>query len=348
MGRAAATLAALTFVLPFAALSVSEAHALDQPTTPQPVADYFAEGLIPRLIDLYGSGNVSGDGVDFDATTKVGSISRVREWTPDFLAGRVSDDPTRLTNDWVAPVTLRGDVLGLATVWINPADDEPELASFDSAAFAREIAKAPQDSWIVHDSQRDAWFALTEDGLFPLIAGTSGLSQPTTPAAYQRLISASSPDVVESPSGVTIAALVLGIVVVGVAIFVLLPVKRKGSTDDEHDDDEHDDSKHDAHERDDLERADVELGDADEEAESEAESELDPVLEPAAEKPPAAQPAVKKPEESKPAAKKAAALKTAAKKTATTKTPATKTPATKTAAKKPAAKKPVTDEPATD
>lgn len=249
MGRTAAVLATAIFVAPCAILFPHAASALDQPTTPQPVADYFAEGLIPRLIDLYGAGDGVTKGVDFDATTRVGAIARVREWTPDFLAGKTVEDPTRLTNDWVAPVAVRGDVLGLATVWINPVDNEPELATFDSADFARRITAAPKDSWLVHDPARDAWFALTEDGLIPLVAGTSGVADPLTVAAYQRLIMDAPPDLAEkAASGVPIAALVLGIVVLFVAIFVILPVGRKeisGSADEEDNDDDRDDDEED-------------------------------------------------------------------------------------------------------
>ncbi len=197
------------------------------PVTPQPVAAYFADGLIPRLIDLYGSGNGVTTGIDFDATTLVGPISRVMEWTPDFLAGHPSSDPTRLTNNWVAPVSLRGDLIGLATVWINPADDQPELASFDSAALAQKVAAAPRGSILVHDPPRNAWFALSEDSLIPLVRGTSTVSSPTTPEAYQQIIANPTSEVTRGPSGVAIAALVLGIVILGVAVFVLLPIRKR-------------------------------------------------------------------------------------------------------------------------
>lgn len=225
IGRVAAAIVAFAC----AVVVVPAAVAADAPKTPQPVAEYFAEGLIPRLIDLYGSGNGVTKGVDFDATTKVGAISRVREWTPDFLAGHATSDPTRLTNNWVAPVSVRGDVLGLATVWINPTTNEPELASFDSAELAREIAAAPKDASLVHDAERGAWFAEVDDSLVTLVPGTSGITGTISTQAYQRLITTVIPTQDEKPTGVAIAALVLGIVILGVAIFVLLPVKRTKS-----------------------------------------------------------------------------------------------------------------------
>ncbi|WP_344754483.1 hypothetical protein [Leifsonella bigeumensis] len=223
-------------------VAVSPALAADQPKTPQQVADYFADGLIPRLIDLYGSGDGVTKGIDFDATTTVGPISRVLEWTPDFLAGRQTEVPTVLTNNWVASVSVRGAVLGLATVWINPALDAPELAAFDPPELARALAAAPAESLLVHDPARKAWFAIDGDVLTPLVPGTSGATEATTPDAYQHTISdAAIGDNAagSAPPGVAIAALVLGIVVVGLAVFVLLPVRRrsKAADDDEFDED---------------------------------------------------------------------------------------------------------------
>lgn len=224
--------------------SAEQPSATQPPVTPQPVAAYFANGLIPRLIDLYGSGNGVTAGVDFDATTEVGTISRVMEWTPDFLAGHPTTNPTRLTNNWVAPVSLRGELLGLATVWINPTDDQPELASFDSAALARKVIAAPAGSILVHDPSRSAWLALSKDTLTPLVPGTSTVNAPTTPEAYQRIISTVAPEAERGPSGVAIAALVLGIVILGVAVFVLLPLRKRtpqaadGEGSDEFNDDE--------------------------------------------------------------------------------------------------------------
>lgn len=214
--------------------AASPALAAEQPKVPQQVADYFADGLIPRLIDLYGSGDGVTKGIDFDATTTVGAISRVLEWTPDFLAGKRTEVPTVLTNNWVAPVSVRGAVIGLATVWINPALDAPELATFDPPELASLLAAAPAESLLVHDPARKAWFAIDGDVLTPLVAGTSGATEVTTPDAYQRTISdVGAQDAASSgPPGVAVAALVLGIVIVALAVFVLLPVRGRSKDDD--------------------------------------------------------------------------------------------------------------------
>lgn len=227
-GRAIRILGAASLAL--ASLSAAgPAVAADQPKVPEQVASYFADGLIPRLIDLYGAGDGVSTGIDFDATTVVGRISRVLEWTPDFLAGKPTDAPTRLTNNWVAPVSLRGAVIGLATVWINPADDLPELATFNPPALAGLLAAAPPKSLLVRDVPHSAWFAIDGEVLTPLVEGNSGATAVTTPDAYQRTISniSQSEQSERSSPGVLIAGIVLGAVVVLLAIFVLLPDRRR-------------------------------------------------------------------------------------------------------------------------
>lgn len=225
------SIATVVVVLTLGFLGASPASADDSPKIPQEVADYFANGLIPRLIDLYGSGDGVTAGTDFDATTTVGGISRVFEWTPDFLAGKFTDEPTRLTNNWVAPVSVRGEILGLATVWINPATDLPELSSFDSPELARGLAAAPDTSRLVHDAARQAWFAVSGKSLTPLVAGTSRVTGTTTTDAYQLSIATRTVPRPSGFSGVAISALVLGLVILGLAVFVLLPVGKRDKDD---------------------------------------------------------------------------------------------------------------------
>ncbi len=333
IGRAVAALFAVACVVPLAFLSVSAASALDQPKTPQPVSDYFADGLVPRLIDLYGSGDGLTNGSGFDETTVIGTISRVREWTPDFLIGRVSVEPTRLTNDWVAPVSVHGSVLGLATVWINPADDEPELASFDSSDVARKIGLAPEGSWLIHDPARQAWFAMTDAGLTPLVPGTSGVTELIVPGAYQRLIVGVAPEKPTSPTGVTVAALVLGIVILGVAVFVLLPVKRRDPE---------------VLPREGIEEPPREPPVLAPPASAKNPAAANPVIakKSAAAKFPAAKPVTAKPAAAKPAAAKSPSAKPAAAKPAAAKPPVAKPATAKPAAAKPPVAKPATAKPA--
>ena len=210
-------------------LTVGPAMAADQPKIPEQVAAYFEDGLIPRLIDLYGSVDGTNTGIDFDATTTVGPISRVLEWTLDFLAGKQTDSPTQLTNNWVASVSVRDDLIGLATVWINPSSDEPELATFDPPQLARALAAAPAQSLLVNDHAHSAWFAIDADALTPLVAGISGVTAQTTPDAYQRSIATvTSPAVPDgAPSGLAVAAIVLGVVILALAVFILLPDSRR-------------------------------------------------------------------------------------------------------------------------
>jgi hypothetical protein len=197
--------------------SSSAASALDEPRVPENVGQYFATGLIPRLVDLFGA--------------KVGGIHRVLSFTKTFLFGAKTDEPTQITNTWVAPVTAAdGKVAGVATVWINPASDQPELADFSSGpSLATALATAPQGTLLIRDDTHSAWFATDGTALTPLVSGTSGVSAATTPVAYQRQLTLAAPVQADPGAnrGLLIAVLVLGIVVVVLAIFVLLPDRRR-------------------------------------------------------------------------------------------------------------------------
>ncbi|MCU1514011.1 MAG: hypothetical protein JWO10_1101 [Microbacteriaceae bacterium] len=229
--------AAFIIAIGLVALGASPAMALDEPKVPEPVATYFATGLVARLADLYGPGPAKGTagtstGITFDATTKVGVIRRVFAFTSSYLAGSKTDSPTELTNNWVASVSVGDKVAGLATVWINPGTDQAELADFDlGSTLTTALAAAPQSTVLVRDDARYAWFATDGTTLTPLVQGNSGASSPTTPAAYQRTIGkAPAP----APSaglnqGILLAGIVLGVVVLALIGFVLLPARRRSS-----------------------------------------------------------------------------------------------------------------------
>src|SRR4051812_32119169 len=73
-------------------------------SVPPEVTKYVSDGsLVERLNDLYGL-DASGDGIDFDETTKPGPISRVWTRTDERLAGEPTEHPVELTNNWVVPI----------------------------------------------------------------------------------------------------------------------------------------------------------------------------------------------------------------------------------------------------
>lgn len=209
--------------------SGSAARALDEPRVPENVGQYFASALVPRLVDLFGA--KTGAKVAFDSTDKVGGIRRVLSWTSAYLSGIKTDEPTQLTNTWIAPVSAAdGTVAGLATVWINPASDLPELADFSlGASLARALASAPSGTLVIRDDSHSAWFATDGRTLTPLVTGSSGVSAATTPTDYQRKFSLVPAATEESApnQGLLIAGLVLGGVVALLAVFVLLPDRRR-------------------------------------------------------------------------------------------------------------------------
>jgi hypothetical protein len=202
-----------------------------EPTLPEPVATYISTGLLPRLAELYGPGKKAGSGIEFDSSAKVGDIHRLFAWTPAFLAGKKTDTPTELTNNWVAPITVKGQVIGLATVWINPSSDQPELANFDlGPGLATALAAAPKATVLIRDDTHSAWFASDGTTITPLVSGASGIATAKTITAYRDSLPASAqstPDAAGSSNGLAIAAIVLGVVVVLLALFVLLPLRRR-------------------------------------------------------------------------------------------------------------------------
>lgn len=221
--RVVAGLVGVGMALVVVALGALPARADSEPV-PEQVSEYFATGLVPRLIDLYGPD--AGSTTD----TKAGPISRVHEWTVPFLAGTHTKVPTQLTNSWVAPVFLKDQPLGLAIVWINPASDRPELADFTAGSrIVSALAALPTDAALLRDEKHGAWFAVKGDVLSPLVTGTSGVRTPTPVPDYQaRLTAVAAPAPVTAMNqGLLIAGISLGVVVVLLAVFVVLPDRRR-------------------------------------------------------------------------------------------------------------------------
>jgi hypothetical protein len=250
----AAVKASLALLVGFGVLTAgaSATAATDPQQVPEEVADYFRSELVDRLADLYGPGADGVAGLDFDEeTTVIGPISRLMVWTEEFRAGVDTDLPVELSNNWVAAITegaaadtTEADAgeeepvqLGVATVWISPYTNEPELASFvPSSVLGPALAAAPEGSMLVHDAEHDGWYALTGRQLTPLAQGGEPVSSAPIPLAdaqqtlWQQLETLPEP---QANQGFIIAGLTLAFVVVLLAIFVLVPDRRKRSLDPE-------------------------------------------------------------------------------------------------------------------
>jgi hypothetical protein len=252
----------------FGALAAGSSAAADEPSrVPEEVAEYFSTALIPRLGDLYGPGVGGADGIDFDDSTTIGPISRVMVWTEDFRAGVDTNLAVELSNTWVASITSSepaGEAatdaaasgssaasesaapsdaaaevvqLGLATVWISPYTNLPELANFvPSAAIGPAVAGAPQGSMLVRDEEQDAWYALAGDQLTLLAQDGEAISGPAIPLdTAQQTLWQELETLPQSGAnnGFVIAGLTLALVVVLLAIFVLVPDRRHEALDPE-------------------------------------------------------------------------------------------------------------------
>jgi hypothetical protein len=197
-----------------------------QGSVPDVVSSYASDpsGLLASVKDLFGPGT-SGTGIAFDDTTKVGQLNRAFVFTAEFVSGSTNVHPLKLTNEWSAPILVADAPVGLATVWINPQTQTPELADFIADASAgMALTDVPADAYVVHDEPRHAWLTLVGDVLTVLVPGTSGVSGPTTVIDYRaRVLSvgATSEPVDSQPAS---QGAINSIVIVSVAVLLIAAV----------------------------------------------------------------------------------------------------------------------------
>lgn len=224
----AAALAASLVLLPAAAHAAPGSGT--EGSVPSEVATYVADGsLVAQLNDVYGV-SAAGDGIEFDETTKPGVIERVHVWSAELRAGDETEHPLDLLNEWVVPITIADQPVGLATVWINPATAAPELASFDADPdVAAALSAIPDGSSLVRDVDSAAWLALAADGtLTPLVPGTTGLSTPV-PLEDVALLPPPSGDAQadgDPGTGVGLAIAVLLLLLAVIVVALVLPAAR--------------------------------------------------------------------------------------------------------------------------
>ena len=224
MFRRAAVAALLCGLFAALALGPAGAASASLGSVPAEVAAYVANGgMVTRLNNVYGK-NAAGAGVNFNATTKAGAISRVYEWTSTRLTNVKTDHPVQLTNNWVVPITIADKPVGLATIWINPQSAAPELANFEPMpGLAAALEAVPATAALVRDTTTHAWLALDAGTVTPLIAGTSGLSTPA-PVDSLTLSAGAAPAGPRPPvAGLVLAIIGVGVVVVALLVALLLP-----------------------------------------------------------------------------------------------------------------------------
>ena len=226
------------------ALGVGAPVAASTPPSPMPaslgsvpseISRYASDpdGLLARLDDLFGV-TTSGQGIEFGDTTTVGPLNRAWVFTEAWLGGGAGDDPVELANLWTAPILIAEKPVGLATIWVNPATEAPDLADFErSASSAAALVDVPAESHLVRDEPRAAWFTLAEGQLTPLVPGDSGVDAPTSLAAYQRFVTSDEPVPATGPNldGMLAAGLVAGAAVLAVLVVLLLPMLRRRAGD---------------------------------------------------------------------------------------------------------------------
>lgn len=206
-------------------------------SVPSEVRAYVADGsLVAQLNDVYGPG-IGDTGIDFDDTTETGTIERVHVFSDALRAGEDTDRPLELRNEWVVPISIAEEPVGLATIWINPGSVRPELASFVAdPELATALAEVPDGSSLVHDAVSAAWLALAEDGtLTPLVPGTTGLSTPV-PLDDIALLPAdpgAAPPSGDPGTGVGFAIAVIVLLFAIIVVALIVPTIRGRRDDDE-------------------------------------------------------------------------------------------------------------------
>jgi len=194
-------------------------------SVPDEVEEYITEGdLLADLRDVYGLDASGERGTDFTDETETGEIVRVFAWTDDYLAGVDTEDVVRLLNEWIVPVLVDEEPVGLATVWIQPETVLPELAAFvPDPELATALSEVPAKASLVHDEGADAWFALEGDTLTPLVPGRSGLESPAPLDVVAIVPPAEEAAPEATGTGVPIAAGAVVLLLAAIAIALLLP-----------------------------------------------------------------------------------------------------------------------------
>ena len=230
VGRAIAVLIAVA-VVPFTGVASASAT---EGSVPTEVANYLSTDLTADLTEFYGPG-AGGTGIAFDATTTAAPASRVFEFTAKFSAGVDSEPVARRLNQWISVISLADVAIGVATVGIDDATVEPELADFvPSPGIAAALGTLPVTGMLVRDIPRGAWLLVDGDTVTPLVAGTSGLTAPTTVAAYRTVVATAAAEdsraaapLDGSPSGLLIAGVLLLAIVAVVALESFYPSWRR-------------------------------------------------------------------------------------------------------------------------
>lgn len=204
------------------------AHA--EGSVPSEVRAYVADGsLVRQLNDVYGVG-AAGDGIDFDDTTTTGAIERVHAWSAALRDGEETEHLVDILNEWVVPVSIAEEPVGLATIWINPDTVRPELASFVAdPELATALSAVPDGASLVHDAESSAWLALAPDGILTaLVPGSTGLSTPV-PIDDVAILPATEPapeSTGDPGTGVGLALAVLLVLFAIIVVALVVPVVR--------------------------------------------------------------------------------------------------------------------------
>ncbi|MEV8254460.1 hypothetical protein AB0O95_10910 [Rhodoglobus sp. NPDC076762] len=220
-GVVAATIVAMMTLVPSAAASASTG------SIPPDVTSFAGDdqGLLLELEEFFGV-DQRGSGIDFSDGIELGAIDRVFLWSNDYHAGEATETPVQYVNRWKVPVLIGEEPIGVALIGFDPATVEPEMIDFiRSPGTALALDDVDDDAILIHEPETDAWFALVDDVITPLVRGSSEVAGETTLAAYQPIVSSRLIEVVEEnpqPDQGSVQSVVLIVTTIGVVLLALL------------------------------------------------------------------------------------------------------------------------------
>lgn len=146
-----------------------------QGSVPPIVATFVEE----RLLDELGQEDPRApDGIPLDVRNAgLGPIVQVFFFTEDARAGRDVEEPVVPRPEWVIPVLVGGQPVGVAIVTSDLDGPDVRLDSYrPDVTLATEAARLGGTAALVNDPVTSAWFSVDGGTVWPVVTGTSGVA----------------------------------------------------------------------------------------------------------------------------------------------------------------------------
>ncbi|GAA4417715.1 hypothetical protein GCM10023169_06450 [Georgenia halophila] len=196
MSARAVLLAVATAVL--AVLAVPPAYAT--PTPGAPVADPQAEPDVPSEVARWfrtqgwevlanrASSQLELEPGQRDEAT-LGLVRTVSTWSPGYIAGTDPDPPTVEAEQWISPVRLDSQGVGVLQVSLGEDGEVGDASLMPTAGLADVLLSLAPGDLVIHDPVLDAWFTIMDGEVRPLDDAAQNSLAGTLPVeAYQPFV----------------------------------------------------------------------------------------------------------------------------------------------------------------